>query len=60
MCALLTKPERRRINLECRYIGFEIPNVFVVGYGLDWDEQYRTGDHVASFRAEAIPELAGA
>ena len=31
VCALLTKPERRRINLECRYIGFEIPNVFVVG-----------------------------
>ena len=31
VCALLTKPERRRIDLKCRYIGFEIPNVFVVG-----------------------------
>ena len=60
VCALLTKPERRRINLECRYIGFEIPNVFVVGYGLDWAEQYRTLDHVASLKAEAIAGLTGA
>ena len=57
VCALLTKPERRRIHLECKYVGFEIPNVFVVGYGLDLAEQYRTLDHVAALRAEAIEEL---
>jgi hypoxanthine phosphoribosyltransferase len=57
VCALLTKPERRRINLDCRYIGFEIPNVFAIGYGLDWDERYRTLDHVASVREEAMAEL---
>ena len=60
VCALLTKPERRRINLDCRYIGFEIPNVFVIGYGLDWAERYRTLDHVAGVRAEAIAEADGA
>ncbi len=57
VCALLTKPERRRIHLECRYIGFEIPNVFVVGYGLDLGEQYRTLDHVAGLSDEAIAAL---
>ena len=38
---LLTKPDRRRIEIPIRYIGFEVPDVFVVGYGLDYDERYR-------------------
>ena len=42
ICALLTKPERREIDVPVRYVGFEIPNRFVVGYGLDFDEKYRT------------------
>ena len=41
VCALLTKPERRKVDLPTRYVGFEIPNRFVVGYGLDYDERYR-------------------
>ena len=41
ICALLTKPERREIDVPVRYVGFEIPNRFVVGYGLDFDEKYR-------------------
>ena len=41
MCALLTKPERRKIETNARYIGFEIPNRFVIGYGLDFAERYR-------------------
>ncbi len=41
VCALLTKPERREIDVPVRYIGFEIPNRFVVGYGLDFAERYR-------------------
>ena len=41
VCALLTKPERRETDVTCRYVGFEIPNRFVVGYGLDYGEQYR-------------------
>ena len=41
VCALLTKPERRRVDLPTRYVGFEIPNEFVVGYGLDYAQHYR-------------------
>jgi len=41
VCALLTKPERRKVDLPTRYVGFEIPDRFVVGYGLDYAERYR-------------------
>ncbi len=41
ICALLTKPERREIDVPVRYVGFEIPNEFVIGYGLDYAERYR-------------------
>jgi hypoxanthine phosphoribosyltransferase len=47
VCALLTKPERRRIELPIRYVGFEIPNRFVVGYGLDHAQRYRNLRYVA-------------
>ncbi len=40
-CVLLDKPERRSGQLEADYVGFRIPNLFVVGYGLDYDERYR-------------------
>ena len=38
---LLAKPDRRRVEMPVRYIGFEVPDVFVVGYGLDWAQKYR-------------------
>ena len=41
VCALLTKPDRLRVDLSPRYVGFEIPNRFAVGYGLDYRERYR-------------------
>jgi hypoxanthine phosphoribosyltransferase len=47
ICALLTKPERREIEVPVRYVGFEIPNRFVVGYGLDFGEKYRNLPYVA-------------
>ncbi len=47
VCALLTKPERRKVELEPRYVGFEIANRFVVGYGLDYGERYRNLPYVA-------------
>ena len=47
VCALLTKPERRRVDLPIRYVGFEIPNKFAIGYGLDHDQRYRNLRHVA-------------
>lgn len=51
VCALLTKPERRRIELPIRYVGFEIPNRFAVGYGLDHDQRYRNLRYVAALDA---------
>src|SRR5439155_27066715 len=41
VCALLTKPERRQNDVDITYVGFEIPNRFVIGYGLDFAERYR-------------------
>jgi hypoxanthine phosphoribosyltransferase len=48
VCALLIKPERRKVQLRTRYIGFEIPDEFVVGYGLDHAERYRNLPYVAA------------
>ena len=46
ICALLTKPERREIEVPVRYVGFEIPNRFVIGYGPDFGERYRNLPYV--------------
>ena len=51
VCALLTKPDRRKIELEARYVGFEIPNKFVIGYGLDDRERHRNLPYVAALEA---------
>jgi hypoxanthine phosphoribosyltransferase len=48
VCALLTKPERRKVDLPTRYVGFEIPDRFVVGYGLDYAERHRNLPYVAA------------
>jgi hypoxanthine phosphoribosyltransferase len=47
VCALLTKPERREVDMPIRYVGFEIPNKFAIGYGLDHAERYRNLPYVA-------------
>jgi hypoxanthine phosphoribosyltransferase len=51
VCSLLTKPDRRRVDLPIRYVGFEIPNKFVIGYGLDYAQRYRNLDYVAVLNA---------
>jgi hypoxanthine phosphoribosyltransferase len=56
ICALLTKPERREIDVDVRYTGFEIPNRFVIGYGLDFAERYRNLPYVAVLHPDLIPE----
>jgi hypoxanthine phosphoribosyltransferase len=48
VCALLTKPERRTVDLPIRYIGFEIPDKFAIGYGLDHAERFRNLPFVAA------------
>ena len=53
VCALLVKPGRRKIELPIRYVGFEIPNRFVVGYGLDLDQRFRNLSYVAAIDAES-------
>jgi hypoxanthine phosphoribosyltransferase len=55
VCALLTKPERREIDVAVRYVGFEIPNRFVVGYGLDFAEKYRNLPYVGVLQEDAGP-----
>ena len=48
VCALLTKPDRRKVDLPIRYTGFEIPDRFVIGYGLDHAERFRNLPYVAA------------
>jgi len=56
VCALMTKPERREIDVPVRYVGFEIPNRFVIGYGLDFAERYRNLPYVGVLDPALLPE----
>jgi hypoxanthine phosphoribosyltransferase len=58
ICALLTKPSRREIEVPVRYVGFEIPNRFVIGYGLDFAERYRNLPYVGVLNERLIPDMA--
>jgi hypoxanthine phosphoribosyltransferase len=59
VCALLTKPERRENDVECRYVGFEIPNRFVIGYGLDFAERYRNLPYIGVLRDDLVAQAVG-
>lgn len=52
VCALLSKPSRREADVRIDYSGFEIPNEFVVGYGLDFAERYRNLPYIGVLRPE--------
>jgi hypoxanthine phosphoribosyltransferase len=56
VCALLTKPGRREIEVDVGYVGFEIPNKFVIGYGLDFAERYRNLPYVGVLHEDLLPE----
>ena len=51
-CVLLSKSDRRKVEVDINYLGFEIPDVWVVGYGLDYADRYRTLPYVGALRAE--------
>ncbi len=51
-CTLLDKPERRKVNIHTDYNGFVIPDVFVVGYGLDYNERYRNLSYIGVLHEE--------
>jgi hypoxanthine phosphoribosyltransferase len=53
VCALLTKPERRKVDVPIRYVGFEIPDRFAIGYGLDHAERFRNLPYVAALAGDA-------
>ena len=55
VCALLTKPERRKVEVVPRYVGFEIPDRFAIGYGLDHGERYRNLPYVGVLDPSLIP-----
>ena len=50
--ALLDKPDRRVVDIEAEYVGFEIPNEFVIGYGLDFNQKYRNLPYVGVLKEE--------
>ena len=56
VCAFMTKPERREIDVPVRYVGFEIANRFVVGYGLDFAERYRNLPYVGVLDSDLVPD----
>jgi hypoxanthine phosphoribosyltransferase len=52
ICTLLSKPERRQVDVPVQYVGFDIPNKFVVGYGLDFGERYRNLPFIGVLKPE--------
>ena len=55
-CVLLSKPELREVDVAIDYVGFEIPDVWVVGYGLDYDERFRTLPYVGALKRDALED----
>lgn len=51
-CVLISKPERRKVEVPVDYLGFEIPNVWVVGYGLDYADSFRTLPYIGELNSE--------
>jgi hypoxanthine phosphoribosyltransferase len=54
ICALLSKPSRRRVELDVKYLGFEVPDEFVVGYGLDYAGTYRNLPDICVLKEEVF------
>ncbi len=52
LCTLLDKPERRRVNIQADYVGVQVPDKFIVGYGLDYAEKYRNLPYIGVLKPE--------
>ncbi len=52
LCALTSKPDRRKVDVKIDYLGFEIPNEFIIGYGLDYAEKYRNLPYIGVLKEE--------
>ena len=57
ICCLLDKPARRQAPIQCDYTGYEVPDEFVVGYGLDYAEKYRNYPAICKMRPETIARM---
>lgn len=55
ICTLLDRPERREVDLDLDYVGFVVPNKFVIGYGLDLAQKYRNLRHISVIDDEEVP-----
>jgi hypoxanthine phosphoribosyltransferase len=53
-CTLLSKPDRREVEVPIDYLGFEIPDLWVVGYGLDYSDRFRTLPYIGALKQEAL------
>ncbi|WP_294759074.1 hypoxanthine phosphoribosyltransferase [uncultured Gemmiger sp.] len=56
LCTILSKPSRRKAEIEPDYLGFEVPDEFVVGYGLDYDEKYRNLPYVGVLKSQVYAD----
>ncbi len=52
ICTLFSKPARRQVEVDAKYVGYEIPDAFIVGYGLDYNEKYRNLPYVGVLKEE--------
>ena len=59
ICTLLRKPEALRMDVDVKYVGWDIPNEFVVGYGLDYDERYRNLRDIGTLAPHVYSDGAG-
>ena len=56
ICTLLSKPSRREVDLDIKYLGFEVPDEFVVGYGIDYADSYRNLPEICVLKPEVFGE----
>lgn len=52
VCVLVSKPERRQVEVQIDYLGFEVPDMWLVGYGLDYADRFRTLPYIAALKEE--------